>query len=96
MSQKAVPVSDISKGGWQSQAGALDPLYPQLDLDLSGSGDPDYVFSTSDPSGDAFTVQLGRLYSPLAGQYLLRVRMKRNGPSSVPVAVALYGGRRKL
>lgn len=85
MSQKAVPIADVgTPTGWTTPVWSkTDELQP---------GDPDYTTSSSDPAGDTFTVRLEKLFVPLDGPCVLRVRAKRVGPSAVPVSVVLFNG----
>ncbi len=92
MSQFTVPVSDISKASWKSQAGPLEPLYPQLDSDLSGSGDPDYVYSGINPTDDSFIVKLDRNAIPIVGNSYVRIRLRKSDSGSIPTIVAIMKG----
>jgi hypothetical protein len=79
MSQKAVPVADVSNLGWTPSSG--DELYATMDEESSS----EYSYIDIPPSG-SFVVQLAKLIYPLNRQgHTLTVRIEASGGCAVAV-----------
>lgn len=74
--QKAVPTSDVSDGGWTNEVGSATDLWASVDE--TSASDTDYIQSSATPVNDPVTLGFGSLSTPQSGTRTLRYRYKKS------------------